>query len=209
MLKKIAPWAGMAGAAVFPLSFTLQGWLRPGYSPVRRYVSELSIGPWGWVQIVNFMFLGLCLLVFALGISQRFPRGAASRWGPRLLLAVAVCYFFSGPFVTDPLSMFSNQRSAHGMVHGILGALVFSLSPVCCFVFLRRFRRDPSWRPLQTVTLFAGILMAVTVVLMKLAQPQASPLNAFAGVIQRCSLLSFYAWIFIVALHFRKGADTQ
>jgi hypothetical protein len=30
--------------------------------------------------------------------------------------------------------------SVHGTVHGIFGALVFSLMPVSCFVFLRRFR---------------------------------------------------------------------
>ena len=69
MIKKAAPWAGIAGTALFALSFTVNGLLRSGYSPMREYVSELSIGPREWIQIVSFMFLGLCLFVF-------FPSGS-------------------------------------------------------------------------------------------------------------------------------------
>ena len=55
MTKRIAPWAGMLGTALFVLSFTVNGFLRPNYSPTRMYISELSIGTQGWIQIVSFM----------------------------------------------------------------------------------------------------------------------------------------------------------
>jgi len=204
MIKRLAPLLGIVGPVVFTLSFTVNGLLRPGYDPRRNYVSELSIGPHGWIQIASFMFLGLCLMGFAFGAYRLIPDGRASRAGPALLGIIALCYFVSGPLVTDPLSMFDNQQSAQGMLHGIFGALVFALSPVCAFIYWLRFRVDPKWKPLQLWTLLSVAMMLATVVLMKIAQPQASPLNAWAGVIQRCSLLSFYAWAFAFALGLRK-----
>ena len=53
----------------------------------------------------------------------------------------------------DPVDAFTkitprDQMTWHGVLHGIFGALVFSLSPVSCFVFFRRFRRDPLWHAL-------------------------------------------------------------
>jgi len=212
MIKKIAPWTGMVGPALFTLVFTLHGRLRAGYDPVHMYVSELSIGPLGWIQIVNFMVLGLCLMLFAFGVSKAFPVGKASRAGPILLMVVAACYFISGPLVTDPASMFDNQQSVRGFLHGIFGALVFALSPVCCFVFWRRFRDDANWKRMRHLSLLAGIVMAAVVVLMKVAQPLSSPLNPWAGLIQRCSLITFYAWVFVFALNLlrkRKQDDAE
>jgi len=206
VIKKIAPWAGVAGTGVFTLSFLIQGFLRPGYDPLRMYVSELSIGPQGWIQIASFLFLGLGLFIFSMGVRKFFPDGKASRAGFILLMVIALCYFASGSLVTDPLSMFDNQYSAQGMAHGVFGALVFSLSPACCFVFWRRFRIQPQWERLAAWTLLAGIFLVAVVALMKIAQPHASALNPWAGLIQRCSLVTFYAWICAFALKMRKGS---
>ena len=78
MLKKIASWAGMLGPTMFALSFTLNGCLRSDYNPAQRYVSELSIGPTGWIQIISFMILGICIVLFSLGVKASFSTGKAS-----------------------------------------------------------------------------------------------------------------------------------
>jgi len=204
-LRKIASWAGMLGPALFTLSFTVNGFLRPGYSPVSRYISELSIGPRGWIQIGSFMLLGVCLMLFALGLRVVFPTGSASRAAPALFAAIAVCYFLSGPFVTDPAAMFDNQQTLHGTVHGIVGAIVFSLSAASCFVLWRRFRLDKAWKPLSVFSMIAGIAMSALIVLMKIGQLQTGLLHDWAGVVQRCCLLTSYALIVAVAFRMRKA----
>ena len=133
--------AGMIGAVLFVSVFTVSGWLSPGYSPTRMFVSELSLGPHGWVQILNFVLTGALLLVFGLGLAAHFGIGAAFRAGPALIQGIGVSLMASGPFTTDPSAMFQ-QASIHGVVHGIFGALVFTFAPISCFVFYRRFRRD-------------------------------------------------------------------
>jgi len=205
MIKKIASWAGMLGPALFTLSFTVNGFLRPGYNSVRMYISELSIGPQGWIQQLSFIFLGVTVLLFAFGLQASLRTGRASRSAPILFIIIAVCYMLSGPFVTDPASMFDNQQTPHGTAHGIFGAIVFSLSAAVCFVLWRRFRMDETWKPLAAFSLAAGIVMAVLIVLMKIGQLQTGILHDWAGVVQRCCLITSYAWIFTIALRMRKA----
>lgn len=150
--RQLAAWAGMIGSTLFILIFTLEGWYRPGYEPLEMYVSVLSLGSRGWVQILNFVVFGVLLLIFSWGVAAGFPNGKASRGGPILLRIIAIGYLLSGPFVMDPANTPRNQMTFHGTIHGILGGIVFSLMPVSCFVFLRRFREDPEWQflPRQT-----------------------------------------------------------
>lgn len=203
MVKK-ASWTGMLGTVLFTLSFTINGFLRPGYNPVQKYVSELSIGPQGWIQMVSFMFFGGAILFFAFGLKAVFPTGKASRAAPILFMIIGVCYFLSGLFVTDPMSMFDNQQTVHGILHGIFGAIVFSLSAASCFVLWRRFRVDEMWKPLKNFTLIAGIVMIVLIVLMKIGQLQTGLLSDWAGMVQRGYLILSYAWIFTISFRMRK-----
>jgi hypothetical protein len=139
--RQLGAWAGMIGSVIFAAIFTLEGCLRPGYNPLGMFVSELSLGPRGWIQIVNFI---------------------------------------------------------------VFGALVFSLSPVSCFVFFHLFRKDTKWRSLQWWTLTAGVIIAVSVVLMKVGQAQLlevpNVLGEWIGVIQRAALITYLSWIFTFAL---------
>src|SRR5258706_9884107 len=96
--RRLAVWAGIIGPALFVAVFTLEGWLRPGYEPLRMFVSALSLGPRGWIQIANFMVFGALLFVFTRAVAAEFPDGKASRGGLILLTIIAVCYFISGPF---------------------------------------------------------------------------------------------------------------
>ena len=67
--KTVAGWAGMIGSALFITVFMVEGWLRPGYDWLSTFISELSIGPRGWIQIVNFITLGTLFLVYTRGVA--------------------------------------------------------------------------------------------------------------------------------------------
>ena len=203
-MKRIAGLAGMLGTTLFTLSFTINGFMRPDYDPVQRYVSELSIGPTGWIQMVSFLILGVSIMIFAFGIRATFPTGKASRAAPILFMIIGISYVLSGLFVTDPQAMFDNQKTLHGIIHGIVGALVFSLSAASCIVLWRRFRIDEQWRSLSTFSFVAGIAMMILIVLMKIGQLQSGLLHDWAGAVQRCCLMISYVWIFLVSFKMRK-----
>jgi len=211
--REIGAWAGMIGSALFVLVFTIEGILRPGYDARSMFVSELSLGPRGWIQIINFLVTGVLFLLFAWGVAAEFHQGKASKAGPIILAIIGICLFFSGPFVMDPASTPRSEWSGHGIVHQLLGAVVFTLAPISTFVFLRRFRADPKWQPLQWWTLAVGIITVTAVVLLRVGpvQPPAAPnaFNAWSGLIQRALLVPFMAWIFTFAWRLQRVSQVE
>jgi hypothetical protein len=201
--RKYAAWAGILGPVIFVATFTIEGWLRTGFDPLSMYVSALSLGPRGWVQILNFLALGLLLLIFTFGVAAEFPGGKASRGGIVILAIMAILFLVSGPFVMDPMGTPQTQATVHGTIHGIAGAIVFLLMPISCFVFMRRFRLESKWRSFQWWTLALGILVAVAVVVLSITSKSPSLINVFQdwfGLIQRLIIVPFMLWIFLFAL---------
>ena len=202
MIRRIGGWAGVIGPSLFVLVFLVEGWLRPGYDPAADYVSALSLGARGWVQVMSFLIVGVCLLLFTAAVSREFPQGAASRAGPILLGSIGAGLLLSGPFVMDAAGTPAAAMTWHGLVHGILGAIVFVLMPIVCFVYLRRFARDASWRGLWPVTLVLGAITAVADVVFTLATkvPALVTLTApWAGLLQRLVIIPFMVWVAVFA----------
>jgi Protein of unknown function (DUF998) len=203
----LAAWSGMIGPALFVAVFLLEGWIRPGYNPLAEYVSALSLGGRGWVQIVNFVIFGALLFGFTRVVAAEFPNGKASRWGLILLTIIAIGYFFSGPFVMDPTNTPLAEATFYGTLHGILGAIVFLLMPITIFVFWRRFHSDPKWQFLQGWTLVLGIICAAVDLYFSIVSKIPILLTSqspWIGLIQRGVILPFMIWVFVFALGMTK-----
>jgi Protein of unknown function (DUF998) len=201
--RRQAAWAGILGPAIFVVGFSLEGWLRPGYDPLSTYVSALSLGALGWIQIDNFVIFGLLMLFFTRGVAAEFPTGKASRGGLALLIIISLLFIVSGPLVMDPAGTPLNQATIHGTIHGLAGGVIFLLMPISCFVYLRRFRQDPNWRFFLWGTLALGIIIAAAVVLLTITTKLPGLQNVFKdwlGLIQRFIIVPFMIWLFIFAL---------
>lgn len=194
---------GMSAAVFFVTIFTIEGWLRPGYHPLSMFVSELSLGSRGWVQIVNFLVTGVLIFSFGHGIKKYFQTGVATKVGPLLLQIIGFSLMVSAFFPSDPSAMF-NQHSFYGIIHGIFGAIVFLCMPIVCFIFFRRFRNDIEWKALAWWTLCAGIVMVVGIGFLKVSQFPESSLFLWKGLIQRVILITFMAWLFSFATKLLK-----
>lgn len=191
--------AGVIGPTLFVTVFTIEGFLRPGYNPLSTYVSALSLGPRGWTQIVNFIVSGTLLLVFACGAAIKFKKEKTSQAGPVQLAIIAIGILLSGPFVMDPIGTPTAQASVHGLVHGILGGIVFLLMPISSMVFYRRLRTEPNWQSFSKWTLTMSILLIVTLTLFTFATKIPSLQIVFAswfGLLQRLVLIPFMFWVF-------------
>ena len=154
-------YTGIAGPALFTAVTLAEGLTRPQYHPTRQLISELALTSRGWVQIANFLTVGLLLVVFATGLRRMVHIGPAATWGPRWVTLAGVAFIAAGVFVTDPGPHYppgaTPQTSWHGVLHQIAGALVFLSLAMTAFVYARRFAR-PYGVAVGTliIALFAG-----------------------------------------------------
>jgi hypothetical protein len=79
-----------------------EGALRPGYRPWRHAVSQLGLGPFGWVNTIAILAAAAALLVFAAGLGRALPTGTGSTWGPRLIGVAGACFVLARGFAGDP-----------------------------------------------------------------------------------------------------------
>jgi hypothetical protein len=195
-----------AGLTTFVAAFLVEGATRPGYSPWRHAVSQLSLGPFGWVNTIAILLTAAALLAFAAGLRSALPTGVGSTWGPRLIGVAGVGFLLAAAFPIDPGLGYppgtSARHSLAGLVHGLVITVTFGCLSAACFVMARRFAGDPAWRGWARYSTVTGLVVATgylaTSVLTGLDQAGVLP-NAPGGVVQRAMLVAGFGWIVLLA----------
>lgn len=201
--RRLSAWAGIFAPVIFIGVFSVEGQLRNGYAPMKMYISALSLGNRGWIQILNFLVPGLLLFVFTLGLSKEFQTGKASRGGIITLYIISGLFFVSGPFVMDPAETPTDQLSIPGLIHGVAGGIVFLLMSIIIFIFLRRFVVDTRWQSFYWWTLILGIIEAIGVIVFTYVSKipiEQNPYTNLFGLFQRIALIPFMLWLFIFGI---------
>ena len=197
------PLIAIRGPILFVLVFLIEGAIRPGYSALDEYVSALALGPRGWVQITSFIVCGAAIMLLARLTAQAHGRSRAGRAGAIMLGIIGLALLLSGPFVMDAAGTPLSGESWHGLIHGILGGIVFLLMPVVPFVLFGQLRSQCSawW---LTLVLAVIITMADLVFIAVTKSPDLAAATApWAGLIQRSVLLPFMAWCVVLGLSLR------
>src|SRR4029453_7209013 len=87
-----------AGLVTFVVTFLAEGALRPGCRPWRHAISQLSLGPFGWVNTIAILVAAASLLAFAAGLRAALPTGGGSPWGPRPTGGTGACFLLAAIF---------------------------------------------------------------------------------------------------------------
>ena len=164
MSLRNAALAGMIGPAVFAfvaavLTVAQYGFMvRLGWDPIGAsdvpWPSGLALGPFGWLQVLNFVFFGLTLIVFALGLHRGVASGS---WiGTAFLVVAGVALVLAG-FKTDPY-LSEGPQTWHGWIHGLAFILLLVSMLLSLFFWWWRLRRDPLWQGYDLYTLITAIL---------------------------------------------------
>ena len=159
-----AALAGMVGPVLFASGLamltTLQydymleiGW-EPLKDPSGAWPSGLSLGPYGWMQDLNFALSGVLLAIFAVGL-HRGIRGD-SKAGPALLVVAGLAIALLA-FETDPIQG-TGPRTLHGGIHDVAFVLFVLALVSALFLLWRRMREDRLWRRHARYTLVTAIL---------------------------------------------------
>ena len=178
-------WAGVIGPGLFVVVFLVLGVAKPGYDATARFVSEGSIGELGWVQVANFVVLGVMLAAFAVPLWAGYGNDLSGRLGAALIAAMGVGLGLAGVFVTDPGS---RVVSRHGLVHVIASIVVFASLTLACLTFAWRLRGDPAFAAYSVATgLFVPVGFVATVAA-----------GRWLGIAQRVLIVVGWTWIAVL-----------
>lgn len=190
---RVARWgalAGVVGPLFFLADFTLVGFLQPGYSPVRQPVSDLGVGPTGWIFDGPAFLTGLLLLAFALGFAPLMGAtlSPGKRWLCAALLALpGLGYLIASLFTLAP-------ATAH--IHLWLGAALAFFGPVVAFFVIGLVLRDQAgWQGWSTYSVLASVATLGLAFFTFVSFPGFPNAAAqISGLVERLLFLEISAW---------------
>ena len=176
---------GVAGTALFPIVYVLEGATRPGYDAWRQTISALTLGPGGWIQQLDFALCGVSVLWLAFVWRKILKGGVCATWYPIIrgieglgLIAIAI-------LTQDPL------HTAFLIV--IVNAMCFGL-----FVIARRFWKQPLWRGWATFSVACGLWPMVVMPIFGVALNTHGVLSGYAGLFERLATNADTIWSLVL-----------
>jgi hypothetical protein len=136
-----------------------QALFREGFDMRRHALSILSNGPYGWIQVANFLVAGVLVIGAAYGLRLAWRGERAGSWGPILLCGYGIGLLGAGVFSADPAPGFppgtpagAGGSSTAGLLHFVFGGIGFYALIAACFVFAHRFwsRSHTRWAVLSS-----------------------------------------------------------
>lgn len=162
---------GVAAGPLYVVVAAAQASTRDGFDLRRHAVSLLSNGDWGWIQITNFVAVGVLVVLAAIGMSRTLRARRGGTWGPRLIGIYGLSLVASGLMVADPAFGFPVgtpegppvETTWQGIGHLAAGGVGFTALVAACFVFARHLVDGRGWSAYSVATgvVFFGSFAAV------------------------------------------------
>jgi len=188
---------GIVGPILFWSAATVLGQTQFAYNGLRSDISLLALGPYGWVQTVNFSAFGVLVVVFQAGVQRALAPGRV--WGAINVLAMAsgLGLVLIAVFPTDRVGVWT----IHGAIHlGVAGALAVLL-PLSCLATGAQMRRDHAWRGYALFSVFIGsVTSALTLILLLVWSGLWPASHPWLGLYERITFALPCVWMETVAI---------
>jgi len=189
---------GVAGPAVFAVVVFVSAALRPEYSHVKNFISELGARGTPYAALLNyagFVPAGLMLAALGVALAGVLPRDRLTIVAAALVTLFGCGVATSGVIWCDP-GCPQTGGSLENLVHNTIAPISFLSLIVGAGILGIGFRRFPAWRPLSVYSLLTsafGLLLLVAL---------ANSLEArmLTGLWQRLLLATLFLWCAVIAL---------
>jgi hypothetical membrane protein len=181
----------LIGIVAYALVDVILQFLPPHYSPIRDAESDLEVGPFGWIQAINYIGRGVTCGFAIVAIAGSTAQSPRRTLGLVLLAVTGLCGALVAFFPTDIVPG-GQAITVHGHVHVIAAATGF-ICALASFWVLRsavRSRASDTWLYLATAGLvFLGITIFA--------------IPAVFGLAERLCLLGILGWMFATCARIR------
>ncbi|MFC7529253.1 DUF998 domain-containing protein [Actinoplanes sp. GCM10030250] len=188
-MKRLLPAFGVLAAVQMIVVSTVDGLTRPGYDETRNWISQLSLGPGGWLGTVNLATCGLWIVLCAAGLRRRADRWAVGLlvWCGFALVALAVIRTDAGlgfpPGVPE-------EHTIRGLIHKLIAATLAGAG-------IGAVARIGPRQSARVVAVVMGVAFVAAGVLVLLDDAGVLPSNP-SGLLERLALFAGLIWIGLV-----------
>jgi len=192
--QKILAICGIIAPFIFAIMVIIAGLLRPDYSHLTNFVSELgAVGaPNAIMQRLNFVLVGILIVAFTFGLHRGIGEGEGSIIGPLLIAVFGLSSVVSGIFSTDPI-----QPGSFSDIMHIMSSTIGGIAAIFAFFFIsERLEQDTLWRRYRYFSIvIAFVAIVVSVVGVGLLGVLGAP-----GLAQRLFMAVLFLWIEVIAI---------
>jgi len=206
MKNKYFTIAGILAPILWFSLVIILGLLEPGYSHMTKTMSVLGGvgGIRGFIFNLGIPFVGILIILFAIGLHKSVNRGKGSKIGPTLLVLGGLGLIISGIFhcnlnCTNVL-LETNFIGIMHMLFAFLAGMCLGISP---FFIFARLRKDPQWKKYSKFTLITGIMANVPGIIFWITLATVR-FPAIEGLIQRAGIVFVFIWIGVMSLKMLK-----
>ncbi len=189
--RKLLVACGFAAPIVFVGTFLIEGATRAGYDAWAEFVSLLSLGSDGWMQVANFIASGWLLLGFSVAVFQAVRIGAAPKPAPIVFSTMGLGLVGAGAFPTDAID---TSLTLHSELHYVATAIVAGSMAAACLLEWHDGRHDPG-RMVSSRQLVAAGLASISLFTISLVIPTA----ADPGLVERLAFVVGSAGVLLYA----------
>lgn len=188
--------------AAFVAAVLVQDALRDDLSPVEHWVSHLSLGTHGWVNIAALILAGIGVLTLAPTLRANAP----SPWPARWVTTAGVGLVIAGTFVADPPpgTIYTEGMTWHGQLHDVGGGLCFIGLFAACLTTRHLLSRR--WGMGAAITVAGAWLLASGLAAFGYAN-EATTLPS--GLAERVALFTGIAWLVVLGIHLERTPNTE
>jgi hypothetical membrane protein len=188
--KRMLPAFGVLAAVQMIVVSTVDGLTRPGYHPMRNWISQLSLGPDGWHGTLNLATCGLWVILGAVGLHRRADRRAVG-----LILWCGLCLVSLAVIRTDAGLGFPpgvpTEHTVRGLIHQLISV---TLGVAGIGAVTRIGPRRWAWL-VAAVTTVSFVAATVLVLLDAGGVVPGNP----SGLLERVAMFTGLGWIGLVS----------
>ena len=201
-------WIGLAAGVLSLALTTIQGFFREGFDPWHQTICALTLGPGGWLQMLNMVAFGAVVLTTVSPWRRVLAGARGGTTYPVITALFGASFIGVGIILPDPTPGYDPQGLAlHatplGVAHIAIAGIATLSSVIGLFVMGARLARDPAWRKWTLYSWVAAVIAiaCVTVFCIWSTQPRG-----FAGTFERGATLVPILWMFAFLSRLHNGA---
>ena len=194
---KFLALGGVIGPILFTVTTLICAALRPDYSHIHHFISELGATGTPNADLMNWMgFIpsGITISSFGLALTLLLPKKVLARSGSLLIIIFGLGMTVVGFFSCDEGC--PREGSLENNIHDQISGPIFLCAILGSLLLGLTFRRLPDWRKLWLYSIVSAILSFVLLI----ALIDSLDSYRFTGMWQRLLLLTLFLWFGMVGL---------